>query len=285
MRILITGGRGQLGRDLALALAGEEVRAPGHAELDVTDETAVREAIGRFRPQVVVHCAALTDTSRCERDPMLAQQVNGVGTLNVAEACREAGATLVYVSTNEVFDGCRSEPYCESDEAAPLNAYGLSKLAGERAALSLPGAYVARTSWLYGAGGNNFPLKVLRAARAGDELRMVNDEVAAPTWTREFAPAIVLLLQRQPLPGIYHLAGAGRASRLDWAAEVLRLAGNRRRPAAISSHEFYASHPDAPRKPACSLLANTAGAAAGITLRPWQEALAEFFSRCPPDGD
>jgi len=285
MRILITGGHGQLGRDLVQALSEHDLLALGHGDLDVTDESAVQATAQAFCPQLVIHCAALTDTTRCEREPLLAQQVNGVGTLNVAEACRRVGATLVYISTNEVFDGRRAEPYLESDEPSPVNAYGLSKLAGERAALTVaPAAYVVRTSWLYGAGGNNFPLKVLRAARAGGEVRMVNDEVAAPTWTRDLAQAIAALLRARPSPGIYHFSNAGRASRWDWAAEVLRLAGDSLRPTPITSREFFFTSPDAPRKPATSLLANIAGAAAGITLRPWQDALAEYFAVSPPDG-
>lgn len=285
MRILITGGRGQLGRELARALPDHALLAPGHDDLDVTDESALRTLAQAFRPEVIIHCAALTDTTRCEREPLLAQQVNGVGTLNVAETCRRWGALLVYISTNEVFDGRRGEPYVESDEPSPINAYGLSKLAGERAALTVaPTAYVVRTSWLYGAAGNNFPLKVLRAARSGSDLRMVSDEVAAPTWTRDLAAAIAALLGARPAPGIYHFANAGRASRWDWAAEVLRLAGRQERPIAISSREFFLTSPDAPRKPAMSLLANTVGAAAGITLRPWQDALAEYFALSPPNG-
>ncbi len=283
MRILITGGKGQLGRDLVRAFGDDDIYAPDIDELDVTDEDAVPRAIGGFCPQAVIHCAALTDTALCERDPLLAQEVNAVGTANVAEACRDAGAALVYVSTNEVFDGHRTEPYEEIDEPHPLNAYGLSKLAGEQAALTVAErAYVVRTSWLYGDGGNNFPQKVLRAAASGP-LRMVSDEVAAPTWTRDLAAAIAGLIRGRCAPGIYHFANAGRASRFEWAREVLRLAGCGASLAAISSREFQAEFPEAPHKPACSLLANCAGAAAGIVLRPWQEALAQFFADCPPD--
>lgn len=284
MRILITGGKGQLGRDLVLAFGGEDIYAPDIDELDVTDEDEAPRVISGFRPDAVVHCAALTDTACCERDPLLAQEVNAVGTANVAEACGEAGAALIYISTNEVFDGHCSEPYLESDDPRPINAYGISKLAGEQAALTLvERACVVRTSWLYGAAGNNFPLKVLRAAASGP-LRMVTDEVAAPTWTRDLAGAIAALVRAASAPGIYHFANAGRASRYDWAAEVLRLAGRGGGVlTGITSREFHAEFPRAPRKPACSLLANRAGAAAGITLRPWQEALAEFFADCPPD--
>src|SRR3990172_11608223 len=128
MRILITGGSGQLGRDLQLAMGEHQVRAFSHAELDVTDAEAVDEALQGFRPELVIHAAALTDTARCEREPDLAHAVNALGARNVAVACGDVGAAMVYVSTNEVFDGAKAEPYVESDEANPINAYGRSKL-------------------------------------------------------------------------------------------------------------------------------------------------------------
>ncbi|GAF92694.1 unnamed protein product, partial [marine sediment metagenome] len=168
MRILITGGRGQLGRGLQQALSAETVLALGHHELDVTDAAAVRRAVGRFRPQVVIHAAAYTDTAGCEADPELAMRVNGEGTRQVALACRESDVAMLYVSTNEVFDGQKGKAYLESDEPEPVNAYGRSKLAGERYVQSiLDRFYIVRTAWLYAAGGNNFPSKVLRATADG----------------------------------------------------------------------------------------------------------------------
>jgi len=307
MRVLITGGRGQLGRELQralqasgegegralarhgrsaslkaglLALEGAEVLALDLPELDVTDAEAVERAIRQAKPDLVIHAAALTDTSLCEEDPTLAMRVNAEGSLHVAQACQRVDAAMVYVSTNEVFDGARGEPYGESDEPRPINAYGRSKLEGERfVQATLPRHYIVRTAWLYAEGGDNFPAKVLRlaqerpASRAGRrELSMVTDEVATPTWARDLAPAIIRLAG-QPAYGIYHLTNDGYCSRFEWAAEVLRLAGRADvtlRP--ITSAEYVGGPP----KPPFSALRNEAAAGLGITLRPWQEALGEY---------
>ena len=281
MRILITGGSGQLGRDLQIALAGHEVRAASHSELDVTQDGAVAEAFDGFRPEVVLHTAALTDTARCEREPKTAHAINAAGADNVAAACANTGAAMVYVSTNEVFDGANKEPYTESDQARPINAYGGSKLAGERLVqASLPRHYIVRTAWLYGPGQSHFVAKILRAA-AGGELTGVTDEVATPTWTRDLAQAIAQLIETGR-SGIYHLTNAGQASRYDWAEEVLRLAGKSDvRLTPVTTAEYRASLPAgavAPRKPPFSVLRNRAAADFGIELRPWQEALQQYFA-------
>ena len=149
MRVLITGGEGQLGRDLRSALAEHEVQSTDLPELDVTDPSAVLDAISSFRPEVVIHAAALTDTVRCETEPDLAYTVNALGARNVALACQRADAAMLYISTNEVFDGAQREPYLEFDEPNPLNVYARSKLAGERFVQTLlPRHYVVRTAWL-----------------------------------------------------------------------------------------------------------------------------------------
>jgi dTDP-4-dehydrorhamnose reductase len=278
VRILITGGRGQLGRELQQALSAETVLAQDLPELDITDAAAVSRAIGRFRPQVVVHAAAYTDTAGCEADPELAMRVNGEGTRQVALACRESDVAMLYVSTNEVFDGQKSEPYLESDEPKPINAYGRSKLAGERHVQSiLDRFYIVRTAWLYAAGGNNFPAKVLRAVANEGELRLVTDEVASPTWARDLAQAIAELIGR-PTYGIYHLTNNGSCSRYQWAERVLELAGR----GDVALRPVVQAECDLPyRKPSYSELANRAAAALGIVLRPWQEALQEYFLTTP----
>lgn len=278
MRILITGGRGQLGRELQQALSAGTVLALGRQELDVTDAAAVGRAIGQFRPQVVVHAAAYTDTAGCEADPELAMRVNGEGTRHVALACRESGAAMLYVSTNEVFDGQKGEPYLESDEAKPINAYGRCKLAGERYVQSiLDRFYIVRTAWLYAAGGNNFPSKVLRAIAKEGELSFVTDEVASPTWARDLAQAIVGLISR-PTYGIYHLTNSGCCSRHQWAQRVLELTGR----GDVALRPVVQADYGVPyRKPPYSELANRAAAALGVVLRPWQEALEEYFLTAP----
>jgi dTDP-4-dehydrorhamnose reductase len=279
MRVFITGGRGQLGRELQRALRLQRDRPEFLAldlpELDVTDADAVERAIRQAKPDLVIHAAALTDTSLCEDDPALAMRVNGQGALHVAQACRRVDAAMVYVSTNEVFDGPpRREPYGEADEPRPVNAYGRSKLEGERLVQgTLPRCYVVRTAWLYAEGGYSFPAKVLRLAESRRELSMVTDEVATPTWARDLASALIQLAAH-PAYGTYHLTNAGWCSRYEWAAEVLRLAGRADvtlRP--ITSAEYAGGPP----KPPFSALRNEAAARLGITLRPWQEALGEYF--------
>lgn len=281
MRVLITGAGGQLGRDLQVALAGHKVRALSHSQLDITDAPAAQEALDTFRPGVVLHAAAFTDTTRCEREPEAAHLVNALGARNVAIACARVGATMAYVSTNEVFDGAKGEPYLELDEPHPINAYGLSKLAGERLVQGLlPQHYIVRTAWLYGQGGNHFVAKILRAAEGG-ELTGVVDELATPTWTRDLAHALARLVETG-LYGVYHLTNAGQASRYQWAKEILRLAGKSGvRLRRVTMSQYRASLPAdavAPHKPPFSVLRNLAAASLGIELRSWQEALQEYFA-------
>ena len=274
MRILITGGQGQLGRALEDAFVGDDVRAPGHSELDITDRTAVADAIQGFRPEAVVHSAAWTDTAGCEGDPEQAILVNATGAGNVAEACVSVGASIIYVSSNEVFDGKASEPYREDAQTGPLNSYGLSKLAGERAvAMALPAHCIVRTSWLYGPGRVSFPEKVLKAARETGSVKMVTDEIAGPTYTIDLARGIAELV-RLNARGIFHLANAGGCSRLEWALAILEITGMTDVPVeAVTQADFGAAY----RKPVFSTLANMRGAEMGVTLRPWREALVEHL--------
>ncbi|MDI6857373.1 MAG: dTDP-4-dehydrorhamnose reductase [Dehalococcoidia bacterium] len=280
MRVLVTGGNGQLGRELvALLRPRHEVVATDLPELDVRDADGVRRLVRDARPEVVLHPAALTDTRRCEEDPDLALAVNAGGTENVAKACRETGAAMLYVSTNEVFDGRKGAPYVESDAPGPINAYGRSKLAGEQRVRSLLERWwVVRTSWLYGDGEGNFPAKVLSAARAGSELSMVTDEVATPTWARDLAAAIIALIDRAN-SGVYHLTNGGECSRFEWARDVLRLAGRNDVPLKPTTLTEYNPYPP---KPPYTALANREAASLGIELRPWQDALREFFSTHNP---
>lgn len=281
MRIVITGGNGQLGRSLRLALANHAVLSFGHQELDIADARAVDTAIAGQHPRVVIHTAAVTDTARCEREPKAAHAINGIGTENVAKACQRAGARLVAVSTNEVFDGSQSMPYAEDAPTGPLNAYGISKLEGESlAATSCADTLIARTSWLYGDAGSNFIEKVRAAASSGRTLSFVTDEVASPTSTEDLAVAIRELIERNALAGIYHLANSGEASRYDWALDILRRSGmSDISVEGVTTEQLRANGYTGPRKPPYSVLANTRAAALGITLRPWREALAAHFER------
>lgn len=278
MRLLITGGRGQLGRALQAALGDHEVLAPGHAELDVTDAEQVRSAIDGFRPDLLIHAAAWTDTAGCEAEPDRALLVNGEGTRIVAAACAAVGAAMLYVSTNEVFDGEKAEPYREEDAPNPINVYGRSKLEGERHVQSLlERHHIVRTSWLYGPGRASFPEKIVKAARGQGRLRLVTDEVASPTWTVDLAAAIARLIGTSDW-GVYHVTNEGYCSRIEWALEVLRLAGLAGAPMEPTAQsEFGAAY----RKPPFSALANVNAARLGIRPRHWREALEEHLRRSP----
>jgi len=277
MRILITGHKGQLGRALWRALAGETLLGVDLPELDITDAPSTSQAIADFRPEVVLHPAAYTDTAGCERDPDLAYRVNALGTRNVALACQRVGAVLLYISTNEVFDGRKSEPYLEWEQPNPLNVYARSKLAGEwYVQMLLERFYIVRIAWLYSREAPSFVTKILQAATEQAELQVVTDEVATPTYAPDLAAAIAALI-RQPIYGLYHFTNAGQCSRYEWALKILELAGRHVPVRPVATREY----PGATLKPPYSVLRNFCGAALGIALRPWEEALEEAMSKSP----
>lgn len=276
MRIFITGVKGQLGRALQTALNEHTVGGGDLPECDITDRACIQAAIKDFQPDVVLHCAAMTDVDGCARQPGLAHRVNGLGTQNVALACQASGADLLAVSTNEVFDGRASQPYTEFEAANPINPYGRSKLAGEWYVQHLlTRFYIVRTSWLYASDGRNFPHRILQLADERGQLRVVDDEIGSPTFVIDLAQAIVQLVASGQY-GIYHFGNDGFCSRFDMAREILRLSGRQSvtiEPVALS--EFKRDSTPPPFAP----LVNVAGAAIGIQLRPWQAALAEFINK------
>lgn len=272
MRIAITGSKGQLGLALQQVLAHEDLLLIDLPEHDITDLWAIGRAISLFRPEVVIHTAAMTNVDGCEQDPQAAYRVNAMGTRNVAVAAQQCGATLAYISTDYVFDGARAEPYWEFDDPHPLSVYGRSKWAGEQLARSLaPRHYIARTAWLYGQGPRNFVETVLRLARERGSLRMVTDEIGSPTYAPDLAEAVAKLV-RTPAYGTYHLVNAGTCSRYEWAREILSIA-------AMPNVELLPSenYQRLARVPKHSELHNFCGAEIGIVLRPWREALADYM--------
>jgi dTDP-4-dehydrorhamnose reductase len=274
MRILITGAGGMLGLDVRRAAesAGHEERGLTRAQLDITDAAATAEAIADARPDAVVNCAAWTDVDGAESQAEEAMSVNGAGAGNVAAAAAAAGAWLVHVSTDYVFNGSKPEPYLESDPVDPMSAYGRSKLAGERAvAAAAPSAHtIVRTAWLFGAGGRCFPTTILRAAAQRPELTVVSDQVGCPTFTGHLAPALVELATRR-VPGILHVAGGGQCSWYEFAAAVVAAAGVDCAVRPISTGEY----PLPARRPANSVLVSERGAPA---LPDWWLGLEAFMS-------
>ncbi len=272
MRYLITGHKGQLGRALLRRLP--EAVGIDLPEVDICDGTALSRVMAAERPDLVLHCAAMTDVDGAARDPALAYRINGLGTQNVALAAARAGAALVYVSTNEVFDGAHNVPYCEFDAPNPINAYARSKLAGEWFTTHLlTRFYVVRTAWLSAAGGRNFVHRVLQLADERGRLRVVTDEVANPTFVEDLADAVLKVIATEHY-GLYHLTNAGYCSRYEFARKILELSG---RQAVPIEPITLADYPRASTPPPFAALANTAAAALGIALRPWQDALKEFL--------
>jgi dTDP-4-dehydrorhamnose reductase len=273
MRVLVTGHKGQLGR----ALMSRFPQAVGAdlPEVDIRSAESIGAAIDAARPDIVLHCAAMTDVDGAARDPSLAQAINGVGTENVARAASRANAALLYVSTNEVFDGTKGEPYLESDQPNPINAYGRSKLEGERRVPELcPRFYIVRTSWVTAAGGRNFIHRIQQLADEKGSLRVVVDEVANPTFVDDLAGGILRLVETGAF-GVYHLTNAGHCSRYEYARKILELSGRGHVPVEpITLAEF--SRPSTP--PKFSPLANTAAARLGITLPAWENALRTFLA-------
>ena len=278
MRILVTGARGMLGTELCAALRPvHEVVAVDVEDFDISDTGRTLSALREAKPEWVIHAAALTDVDGCEREPDRAFRVNALGAWNVAAACREVGAALIYLSTDFVFDGEKREPYTEYDPPRPINAYGASKLAGERHVRELLERHaIARSAWLFAPHGKNFVRTILAAAEQRRELRVVADQVGSPTYAPDLAAAIARHLVGTPLYGTYHLTNAGSASWADLAEEALRLAGKATRVVRIRSGEW----PSPTRRPKMSVLRRYALELRGADdMRPWQEALGAMFAR------
>ena len=274
MRIAITGGRGQLGRELVRVFSDHQVIVLDVPEYDITQRREI-DTLVDLAPDLVIHAAAMTDVDGCARDPQAAFRTNALGTQNVALACQRANAVILYISTNEVFDGTQHAPYLELDEPRAINPYGASKLAGERyVRMLLRRFYIVRTAWLYARGGNNFPSKIIAVAKEKGRLAVVDDEIGNPTYAPDLARAIRALIETNHF-GIYHLTGEGAASRYDWVERILQLAqmGN-----VPLTRIKLADYQRASTPPLQGALENFAAATAlGIKLRPWQEALEEYF--------
>jgi dTDP-4-dehydrorhamnose reductase len=275
--ILLTGAAGQLGFELArLLTAHGEVEALDRAALDLADADAVSAAVRRVRPQIIVNAAGYTAVDRAESEPALADAINARAPAVLAEEAKRLDALLIHYSTDYVFDGNSREPYREEDQTKPLNVYGSSKLAGERAITAAGAAHlILRTSWIYGLHGQNFLLTMRRLAATRDELRVVADQFGVPNWSRVLAEATASLVSRGPATlakktGIYHLSGRGRASWFDFARAIFDDA-DRPRVVPITTAEY----PTPARRPASAVLATDKFEAAfGFALPDWHEMLA-----------
>lgn len=288
MRVAVTGVTGRLGgavRDLAeqsgMHASGWERR---DFDLDVPD--GVLTSLERDRPDLVVHCAAWTDVDGCAREPELAERRNGRATGVLARACAARGTGLLVASTNEVFDGTRTDgqPYQVTDQPAPGNAYGRSKLIGEMEAREAyaahPGAplWIARTAWLFGAPGRDFPAKIVdaaaRATADGVPLRLVADEIGTPTLARDLAAGILDLVRAPGSAGVHQVVNAGLASRADWARRVLLELG-----IEVATEDVpLSTWPRPSQPPRWGVMAATDLPTLG-RLRPWEPALTDDLRR------
>ncbi|MDQ1256123.1 MAG: dTDP-4-dehydrorhamnose reductase [Candidatus Hydrogenedentes bacterium] len=277
MRTLIFGSRGQLGRDLMPVFGAEgPVLGCDLPEVDIADAAQVREAVKDFRPDWIVNAAAYTDVEKAEENREAAFRVNELGARTVANASKDAGASIVYFSTDFVFDGASDVPYQPGDRAAPLNVYGASKAAGEAATrVANPRCLIIRTAWLFGPGGNNFVEKILRAAAERPELRVVEDEIGSPTHTLDLAEA-ALALVRAGVYGVYHAANSGFCSRFEFASAILSQADLDTPLSPCRSDSF----PSKVRRPRFSALSSTlVEAVTGYAMRPWRDALSHYLKR------
>jgi len=275
MKLLVTGAAGMLGRDVMLAAgnAGHDLVGFGRAELDITDSAALRKKFDLERPDVVINCAAWTDVDGAEAEEPAAFAVNGTGAGNVAAAAAAVGASVVYVSSDYVFDGAKAAPYVESDQVAPLSAYGRTKLAGEEATIAANKRYfVVRSAWLFGIGGPNFVETMLRLAASGNEVLVVRDQVGSPTYTWHLAYGIVRLIEGIEF-GIHHMAAAGQCSWYEFAREIFEQAKVECKVLSITTEEF--GRP-APRPPFSALTSQREHA---IRLPSWQDGLAGYLAQ------
>jgi len=275
-KVLVTGAGGMLGTDLLAVLAEDPsftVTPATRQDLDLTDPAAVRDAVPGH--DAVINAAAWTDVDGAETQESLATAVNGAAVASLASACAASGSRLIHISTDYVLSGVATAPYPEDAEPAPVNAYGRSKLAGERAVLSLLPAhgYVVRTAWLYGAHGRNFPATMLRLAESRETVEVVDDQHGQPTWSLALARHLAALAATPAAPpGIYHGTASGSTTWYGFARAVFALSGldpERVRPTTSAAFVRPAA------RPSYSVLAHGRWAAAGLSpMADWHESLA-----------
>lgn len=295
--ILTTGRNGQVGWELERCLTGlGHIIATDRTTLDVADPDSIRRTIRDLRPDVIVNPAAYTAVDKAESEPDIAMRVNGIGPGILAEEAKRLGALLVHYSTDYVFDGTKPTPYTESDDPNPINAYGKTKLAGERAIRAAGGRHlILRTSWVYGARGKNFLLTMLRLAQERDELRIVDDQLGAPTWSRTIAQITAHILARviphsesrngreraqgwnADISGIYHLTAAGATTWCRFAEMIFQLGAEKKlcrvptvRPIITEEYSLPAPRPKNSRLDTRALCSQF-----GLLLPAWDAALAQ----------
>jgi dTDP-4-dehydrorhamnose reductase len=278
---VLIGSNGQLGSDLVSALSSDELTCLTHSDIEITDAAQVGAVLASYRPEVVINTAAFHRVDDCERNPEQAFAANAYGVRNLALACRSQDATLVHMSSDYVFDGRKGLPYTETDTPAPINAYGISKLAGELfIRYVLDRYFIVRTTGLYGIAGSsgkggNFVELMLRLAGEGKPIRVVDDQVLTPTYTVDLARKIRELIATDRY-GLYHVTSGGQCSWFEFAQAIFRLSGMMPplTPQTTSQSGAFA------RRPAYSVLDHSMLRRAGFAdMRPWPDALEAYLRR------
>ena len=280
MKILLIGADGQLGVDLAKVLSKEELISLTISDLDITKKEPVFEILKKYKPAIVINTAAFNDTKLAEEEPYKAFDVNVLGVKYLADACKSIDATLVHISTDYVFDGKSKKPYTEEDLPSPLNAYGISKLAGEGCVKpGLEKYFIIRTSGLYGTagclgkGGTNFVENMLKRAQEDKPIKIVTDEILTPTYSLDLAHKIAELIKTKHY-GLYHITNNGQCSWYEFAKEIFKLAGIKIEIKPALSKEFKSKI----ERPKYSVLTNANLQKLGLDdLRPWNKALEAYL--------
>ena len=281
MKILITGARGMLGKEVSAVFAAKHtVIATDIPELDITNPIHINNWVLKHKPDIILHLAAMTDVDGCEKNPEAAFKINISGTKNIADACRENKIQLLYISTSDIFDGTKKTPYIETDIANPINKYGKSKYEGELYIRQiLPNSYIIRTCWLFGGGRDDkkFVARIIAQAKSRKSLDVVNNIYGSPTYTKDLAHAIFRITGNNR-PGIYHTANAGCCSRYEIAEKIIEYSGiSTCKINGVSGDKFPTIAPR-PRMAAIESV-NLSKVGLDNLIRPWQEALREYIKR------
>ncbi len=269
-KFLITGASGMLGQDLVPVLEDEgfEIVETNRKNFDVTNFDQARKILETENPDFVIHCAAYTNVDGAEEEVEKARNINVKGTENISEICGKNNITMIYISTDYVFDGEKKSPYTPDDKPNPLNIYGKTKLEGEKAVQkNCKKYYIVRTSWLYGHHGKNF-VETMISLTDKPELKVVNDQTGCPTWTVELANGITNLIEEMPEFGIYHICGSGETSWYGFAKEIFKIIGKKVNLIPCTTNEF----PRPAKRPKYSVMDNN-----GI-CRDWRLALKDYIN-------
>ena len=282
-KILVTGVKGQLGRDVVLELESRSIECKGVdvEDFDITDKEQTDKYIRAFQPTAVIHCAAYTNVNGAEENEDICRKVNVDGTRNIAEACKYLKAKLIYVSTDYVFDGKGEEPHNVDDPTGPLNVYGKTKLEGEQAAKTNPKTFIVRTSWVYGLNGANFVKTMLALGKTKNELNVVADQIGSPTYTKDLAKLLADMALTTKY-GTYHATNEGYCSWAQFAQAIMAAANLTFRIVPV----YTVSYPSAAKRPLNSRLSKICLDFASFQRLPkWQNALSRYLVELAENGE